>query len=65
MKYKTGTVKFKSQFCLCTLMLASKSGWRNYALDFEASLNILKKSEFGINFIDTANIYSQGSNKNF
>ncbi len=68
MKYiKLGQSNLKvSQFCLGTLMLASKSGWRNYALDFEASLNILKKAvSFGINFIDTANIYSQGLSEEF
>ena len=68
MKYiKLGQSNLKvSQFCLGTLMLASKSGWRNYALDFQTSLNILKKAvSLGINFIDTANIYSQGLSEEF
>ncbi len=53
-----------SQFCLGTLMFGLKAGWRNYAIGMEDAIPIIKLAyDEGINFFDTADIYSQGSSE--
>ena len=55
-----------SQFCLGTLMFGIKSGWRNYAIGMEDAIPIIKLAyNEGINFFDTADIYSEDLQKNF
>ena len=53
-----------SQFCLGTLMFGLKAGWRNYAIGMQDAIPIIKLAyDEGINFFDTADIYSQGSSE--
>ena len=53
-----------SQFCLGTLMFGLKAGWRNYAIGMQDAIPIIKLAHNeGINFFDTADIYSQGSSE--
>ena len=51
-----------SKICFGTMMFAKKAGWRNYALGEKDATKVFKKAlEVGINFFDTADIYSNGS----
>lgn len=49
-----------SKICLGTMSFGSKK-WRDWALEKEDSFKVIKRSlELGINFFDSANIYSDG-----
>ncbi len=58
---KLGSTGLKvSRLCLGTMTYGSAS-WRKWVLDEEASRPFIRKAlELGINFIDTANMYSDG-----
>jgi aryl-alcohol dehydrogenase-like predicted oxidoreductase len=64
MKYKKfgNTGMFVSQLCLGTMTFGGKGFWTSIgALEQEAANSIVARSvEAGINFIDTANVYSEG-----
>ena len=51
-----------SKLCFGTMMFAMESGWRNYAHGKdEAKIVFQEALDSGINFFDTADIYSNGS----
>ena len=51
-----------SKLCFGTMMFAKKAGWRNYALGKKEAKIVFKEAlDSGINFFDTADIYSNGS----
>ena len=51
-----------SKLCFGTMMFAMESGWRNYAQGKdEAKIVFQEALDSGINFFDTADIYSNGS----
>ncbi len=64
MKYKKfgNTGMFVSQLCLGTMTFGGRGFWTSIgALEQETANNIVARSvEAGINFIDTANVYSEG-----
>ncbi len=51
-----------SDICMGTMTFAMKGGWRNYALGIDEAKPVFKKAlDLGINFFDTADVYSLGS----
>jgi 1-deoxyxylulose-5-phosphate synthase len=65
MKYvNLGTTGLKvSQICLGTMTFGSPE-WRNWVLDETASLPFIKRAlDLGINFFDTADVYSLGQSE--
>ncbi|MAU28363.1 MAG: aldo/keto reductase [Pelagibacterales bacterium] len=51
-----------SKICFGTMMFAMKKGWRNYALGKKEAAPVFRHAlESGINFFDTADVYSNGS----
>lgn len=69
MKYKIlgDTGLFVSELCLGTMTFGGKGMWTPIGTLQQAAANqIVKKSvDSGINFIDTANIYSEGEAREF
>jgi aryl-alcohol dehydrogenase-like predicted oxidoreductase len=52
-----------SRICLGTMTYGS-SAWRDWVLDYDASLPLIRRAwELGINFYDTADVYSQGESE--
>ena len=51
-----------SELCLGTMMFAKRAGWRNYTKGERDAKKVFKTAlDLGINFFDTADIYSHGS----